>query len=386
MLNITYISDSKSTEIYPLNVGRCESTLHFGARSSAQQWKEALRDMSDGDLELNSRLLPTSNAVNLIKGLKPGDSITLKDEFIAKLKNIGAESYKTRDVESDLKGEYPLLFTESASDYFTLCDKGIHEDLERLKLAWSARTLSESERESWMLAGVIIHGELNKIHISPGVKLRSCIINTEGGDVVLGPNSEVMEGACIRGPFTLGESSQVRMGALIYGPTSIGKHCKVGGELSNVVFHDYSNKAHGGFLGNSVLGSWCNLGAETTSSNLKNTYGKVKIYSDREKSLVKSELIFCGLLMGDHSKTGIHTAFNTATVVGAFCNVFGPDTPPKHIPSFSWGGSDGLEVYKVEQAISTARKVMARRGLKLSPVIEVEILKLFSDSKEDREK
>lgn len=386
MLNITFISDSTSSEIYPLNVGRCESTLHFGARSAAQQWNEALGKMNGDDIELNSRLLPTSFAISIIKGLKPGDILTFKGDFIAKIISPNSDKTQNLELENEIVDENSLLIAESAADYFELCERGISEDLERLKLAWSARTLSESERDAWRLSGVIIHGELEKIHVSPGVKIRSCVINTEGGDVVLGPNSEIMEGACIRGPFTLGESSQVRMGTMIYGPTSIGKHCKVGGEVSNVVFHDYSNKAHGGFLGNSVIGSWCNLGADTTASNLKNTYGEVKIYSGGAKSLVESERLFCGLLMGDHSKTSIHTAFNTATVVGAFCNVFGAGTPPKHIPSFSWGGSEGLEIYKVEQAISTARKVMARRNLTLSPENEVDILKLFSESEGDRQK
>jgi UDP-N-acetylglucosamine diphosphorylase/glucosamine-1-phosphate N-acetyltransferase len=323
--------------------------------------------------------MPTSEAANIIRGMKPGDSWRNGEDVFAIIKGE-----KIRHIDPDIDKHSNLLFTESAADYFEMCGTGLNEDFEKLKLSWSVRTLSEEEREAWALVGVIVHGELDKIHLAPGAIVRSCNLNTEKGDVILGPNSEVMEGSNIRGPFVLGENSQLRMGSNVYGPTSIGKHCKVGGELSNVVIHDYSNKAHGGFLGNSVIGSWCNLGAETSASNLKNTYGEIEIYSGKMKKNIKSGRTFCGLLMGDHSKTAIHTAFDTATVVGAFCNIFGSGTPPKHIPSFSWGGSDGLTEYRLEQAISTAGKVLSRRGLELTPEKESEIVKLFSITEEER--
>lgn len=371
MQKIIFFSDSKCANIYPLNIGRCESSLHFGVRSVAQQWSDILAGI-DSDIEINSRLMPTSEAANIIRGMKPGDSWGNGEDVFAIIKGE-----KIRHIDPDIDKHSNLLFTESAADYFEMCGAGLKEDFEKLKLSWSVRTLSEEEREAWALFGVIVHGELDKIHLAPGAIVRSCNLNTEKGDVILGPNSEVMEGSNIRGPFVLGENSQLRMGSNVYGPTSIGKHCKVGGELSNVVIHDYSNKAHGGFLGNSVIGSWCNLGAETSASNLKNTYGEIEIYSGKMKKNIKSGRTFCGLLMGDHSKTAIHTAFDTATVVGAFCNIFGAGTPPKHIPSFSWGGSDGLTEYRLEQAISTAGKVLSRRGLELTPEKESEIVKLF---------
>jgi UDP-N-acetylglucosamine diphosphorylase/glucosamine-1-phosphate N-acetyltransferase len=378
MQKIIFFSDSKCANIYPLNVGRCESTLHFGVRSVSQQWSDILAGI-DSDIEINSRLMPTSDAAKIIRGMKPGDSWGNGEDVFAIIKGE-----KIRHIDSDIDKHSNLLFTESAADYFEMCGTGLNEDFEKLKLSWSVRTLSEEEREAWALVGVIVHGELDKIHLAPGAIVRSCNLNTEKGDVILGPNSEVMEGSNIRGPFVLGENSQLRMGSNVYGPTSIGKHCKVGGELSNVVIHDYSNKAHGGFLGNSVIGSWCNLGAETSASNLKNTYGEIEIYSGKMKKNIKSGRTFCGLLMGDHSKTAIHTAFDTATVVGAFCNIFGSGTPPKHIPSFSWGGSDGLTEYRLEQAISTAGKVLSRRGLELTPEKESEIVKLFSITEEER--
>ncbi|MGB2423539.1 MAG: glucose-1-phosphate thymidylyltransferase, partial [Flavobacteriales bacterium] len=223
-----------------------------------------------------------------------------------------------------------------------------------------------------------VHGPMDRIHVAPGAVLRDATFNTEQGDVVLGPGAEVMEGCRIRAPFALGEGSTLRMGSLVYGPTAVGQGCKVGGELSNVVVHDWSNKAHGGFLGNSVLGSWCNLGAETTCSNLKNTYGEIAEWSAADGSFQGRGRTFCGLIMGDHSKTAIHTAFSTATVVGVMCNVFGDKTPPRHVPSFSWGIAG--ETYDVERALETARKVMARRSQDLTGEDESRIRAAFKAS------
>ena len=378
MQKVIFFSDSKCANIYPLNIGRCESTLHFGGRSVALQWRDLLAGIQS-DFEINSRLMPTNEAAKILRGMEPGDTWGNGEDVYARM-----NGEQKRQIKPDLDINSDLLFANSSADYFEMCGAGLAEDLENMKLSWSVRTLSEEEREAWALLGVIVHGELEKIHLAPGAIVRSCNINTEEGDVILGPNAEVMEGSNIRGPFVLGESSQLRMGSNVYGPTSIGKHCKVGGELSNVVIHDYSNKAHGGFLGNSVIGSWCNLGAETSASNLKNTYGEIKMYSAEMKEYINSGKTFCGLLMGDHSKTGIHTAFDTATVVGAFCNIFGASTPPKHIPSFSWGGSEGLIEHRLEQAISTASKVFARRGLELTPEKESEIAKLFSSTEGER--
>lgn len=378
MTNIIFFSDSKCINLYPLNLGKCASTLHFGVRSVSTQWVEAIAEnkiKNTSSIRLNSRLMPTKASVEFVCQMISGDKWVVNGETLAEIEG---------DVSKEVGGDVFAILTASAADYFELCGEGIRTDIERLKLVWGARSLNESERESWAMNGVFFHGDLEQVHISPGVKIRSCTINTESGDVIIGPHSEIMEGSCIRGPFALGDNSTVKMGSQIYGPTSIGQHCKVGGEVSNIVMHDYSNKGHGGFVGNSVIGSWCNLGAETTSSNLKNTYGEVKLYSAKERKLINGGRIFCGILMGDHSKTAIHTAFNTATVVGAFCNVFGKGAPEKHIPSFTWGGSEGVKEYRIEQAISTAKKVMARRNVELTFKEEAAIEKLFNDTSADR--
>jgi UDP-N-acetylglucosamine diphosphorylase/glucosamine-1-phosphate N-acetyltransferase len=373
MTQLRFFSDSNSDLIYPLNIGRSASTLHFGARSVSTQWKEALEYKVRTLISLNSRLFPTQKAIEVVTNMKAGDRWESEGILLAEAEGTGGTSVG--------KGIHAPL-ASSPTDYYEHCGVGIAEDLSRMKRAWSTRTLSEEEREGWAHVGVFFQGELDRVHVAPGAKIRSCTINTENGDVMLGLDSEIMEGSNIRGPFVLGAFSKLKMGSQIYGPTTIGAHCKIGGELNNVVIHDYTNKAHGGFIGNSVLGSWCNLGAGTVSSNLKNTYGEVEVWSKSERSMVTSGSIFCGLLMADHSKTAINTSFNTGTVVGAFCNIF--EKPAKHIASFSWGGSENCGAYEIEKAISTARIVMGRRDLPLGDSDTDKIRMLFKETEVDR--
>jgi UDP-N-acetylglucosamine diphosphorylase/glucosamine-1-phosphate N-acetyltransferase len=207
----------------------------------------------------------------------------------------------------------------------------------------------------------------DKLFIEPGaVILPGCIINAATGPVYIGRDTEVMEGSMLRGPIALCEHSVVKMGAKIYGASTIGVGCKVGGEINNVVFFANSNKAHDGFLGNSVIGEWCNLGADTNCSNLKNNYDGVQVWHEASGKSVSTGLTFCGLMMGDHSKCAINTMFNTGTVVAVSCNIFGAGFPGKFIPSFSWGGSDKIIAYNFEKSIETANRMMDRRGKKLS--------------------
>jgi len=353
-----------SPDLYPLNVLREEHALHFGVRSIANQWQECLQ--AKPNTLIHPRLLPTHANVAVVLRLTEGQHWTHQGERVAQ---CGAGSLA-------LEGGPNPDMLKQAPDLFERAAEGLQGDLVRLRLAWRLRTLEEEEREAWARVGVIVHGPMARIHLAPGAVLRDASLNTEGGDIVIGPDAEVMEGCRIRAPFALGEGSTLRMGTLVYGPTTVGSHCKVGGELSNVVIHDFSNKAHGGFLGNSVLGSWCNLGAETTCSNLKNTYGEIAEWSESECALKGRGRTFCGLLMGDHSKSAIHTAFNTATVVGAMCNVFGASMPPKHLPSFSWG-TEG-DVHDVERGLATARKVMDRRNVVMTSEEESRIRTAFA--------
>ena len=372
MVEIIFFSDSNCDQLYPLNFGKCESSIHFGARSISDQWKDALSNLNNTRIRLNSRLLPTSDSIDVVSTLNSGDKWIQGGVLIAE--NEGLTEGQT------LSHSTPPNLLNSSIEVFEKCALGIDEDLERMKFNWRTRTLTEDERSSWAEIGVFINGPIERIHVAPGATIRDCSLNTENGDIVLGKDSEIMEGSRIRGPFVLGPKSQIKMGSVVYGPTTIGASCKVGGEINNSVIHDYSNKAHDGFLGNSVISSWCNLGAMTTSSNLKNNYSDIKIWDEGKKNYSNSGSTFCGLLMGEHSKTAINTAFNTGTVVGAFCNVFGNGTPEKHISSFTWGGVNNSVPHDLEKAIETAKKVMDRRGVELSKEEEERIRELFNSS------
>lgn len=241
-------------------------------------------------------------------------------------------------------------------DIFSLNDNAIRADY---------KLITAGSNSAPVPAGVTVTG--SDIFIEEGANVYpGTIINAQAGPVYIGKHTEVLEGTMIRGPLALCEQGVIKMGAKIYGATTIGPGCKVGGEINNTVFFANSNKAHDGYLGNAVIGEWCNLGADTNCSNLKNNYDEVKVWSEQQGALVATGLTFCGLLMGDHSKCGINTMFNTGTVVGVSANIYGGSFPDKFIPSFSWGGSEGMVTYKLDKAMETANRMMGRRNKTLS--------------------
>jgi UDP-N-acetylglucosamine diphosphorylase/glucosamine-1-phosphate N-acetyltransferase len=241
--------------------------------------------------------------------------------------------------------------------------------------------LTEGRRSQRLSAHNTVIGDPDLIFLEEGAVVEASILNTKGGPIYIGKDAEVMEGCIIRGPLVLSDHAQLKMGAKVYGPSVFGPECRVGGEVNNSVMLGYSNKGHDGFLGNSVLGEWCNLGADTNNSNLKNTYGPIKVHSYAAGGDVDTGLTFCGLIMGDHAKSGINTMFNTGTVVGVAANVFGGGFPPKHIPSFAWGGADGFETYDVERALVTARRVMGRRNVPLDALDEAVLRHIFANTR-----
>ena len=261
------------------------------------------------------------------------------------------------------------------SDIFSLNTKAIENDFE----------LITKNRESMPLPSFARAIGRENIFIEEGADLSICMINATDGPVYIGKDAKILEGCLIRGPFVLGDNSVLKMGAKIYGGTSIGPHCKVGGEVNKIVMQGYSNKGHDGYLGNAVIGEWCNLGAATNNSNLKNNYSEVKLWDYSSRSFAKTGLQFCGLIMGDHSKAGINTMFNTGTVVGIACNIFGAGYQKNFIPSFSWGGSDSsYKTHRIDKVIETANLVMQRRGKELDET-DIEILKhVFNQSSEYR--
>jgi UDP-N-acetylglucosamine diphosphorylase/glucosamine-1-phosphate N-acetyltransferase len=222
------------------------------------------------------------------------------------------------------------------------------------------------------------------IFIEEGVELRDATLNAESGPIYLGKNSVVQEGAVVRGSFALCEGAQLNMGAKVRGDTTIGPFSKVGGEISNSVIFGYTNKSHDGFLGNSVLGEWCNLGADTNTSNMKNNYALIKLWNHSERRFEQTDLQFCGLMMGDHGKSGINTMFNTATVVDVCSTLFGGGYQRTYIPPFTWGGDSKLETYQLTKALEMMERVLERRNMTLSPDDREIYTYLFESSRDLR--
>ncbi len=253
-------------------------------------------------------------------------------------------------------GETPLIVNQRW-DLLSVNDAAILHDISLIKESVSFQEIPKS---------ITVIGSKDAIYIEEGASLEACTLNTTEGPIYISNGAEIMEGSNIRGPFVMCENSVVKMGAKIYGATTIGPSCKVGGELSNVIFQGFSNKGHDGFLGNSYIGEWCNLGADTNVSNLKNNYGPVSAYCYEKEQQVNTGMQFLGLFMGDHSKTGINTMFNTGSVVGVSCNLYGAGFFPKNTPSFSWGEPSSLVPFRIEKATEYANRMMERRSEKLS--------------------
>lgn len=272
-----------------------------------------------------------------------------------------------------------------------------NEEIIKLRHPWDIFSLNERAiamdfimltqgRNSQPIPQGVLAINSDRIFIEDGALVNiGCIMNPDKGYIYIGKNAEVLEGAMLRGSVALCGSAVVKMGAKIYTGTTIGPGCKVGGEISNVVFFANSNKGHDGYLGNAVVGEWCNLGADTNCSNLKNNYDKIKVWDEHRFKSIQTGLTFCGLLMGDHSKCGINTMFNTGTVVGVSANVFGGSFPEKFIPSFSWGGSDGMTTYKLDRALETADRMMERRGTRLSEAEKRMYAHIFARTQEQRD-
>jgi UDP-N-acetylglucosamine diphosphorylase/glucosamine-1-phosphate N-acetyltransferase len=327
---------------------------------------------------INASIFANEELTVAIKNLNSGEALMFDNNLIA-LRTTAVLNHKEElAFASSLKkvpftaNYYPL---QRVWDIFSHNDNAIKADFQLLTKG----------RQSQQLPEYVTALNPSNIFIEPGAKVYPCIINAEAGPVYIGKDAEIMEGCIIRGSFVLGEHAVLKMGAKVYGGTTIGPGCKVGGEISNVVFFANSNKGHDGFLGNAVIGEWCNLGADTNCSNLKNNYDEVKIWDEYENKSLKTGLQFCGLIMGDHSKCGINTMFNTGTVAGVSCNIYGAGFPEKFIPSFSWGGSDGMVTYALDKAINTANKMMIRRNKELSEA-EIKILHhIFSQTEKQRE-
>lgn len=375
-MNIILFDDRRYENLLPLTFTRPVAEIRVGILTITEKWEKWLGQkcswltrnylqtkfpsiQTNDNLFVNGGLLPDKELKEVIGKLE-FNQVLLKDGQIlaARLGKQRIENLLT-DFQNGLKtNEYNQSINkiDFPWDIFTLNGEEIEKDFQLLTKGRKSAQLSSS-------VGVI--GQ-ERVFVESGARLEFVTLNASSGPVYIGKDTEIMEGSHIRGPFALLEGSQVKMGAKIYGPTTIGPQCKIGGELNNVVVFGFSNKSHDGFLGNSVIGEWCNIGADTNSSNLKNNYADIKVWNYVHKRFISTGLQFCGLIMGDHSKCGINTMFNTGTIVGVNCNVFGDGFPRTFIPDFSWGGPQGFTVFETEKAFEVASKVMGRRGVSLT--------------------
>lgn len=321
---------------------------------------------------INASFLPNEVLVEMVKNLELNQAIFHEDEVVAFFANEGEEV----DFDSFDVIEYTdeCIKIENTWDIFQKNDAAIREDFELLTEDRFSQPIPKSVN--------VIAPE--NIFIEEGAKLEFITLNASTGPIYIGKNSEIMEGSVIRGPFALCESGRVKLATKVYGATTVGPYSVIGGEVNNSVLIGYSNKGHDGFLGNSVLGEWCNIGADSNNSNLKNNYEEVKLWSYETENFAKTGLQFCGLMMGDHSKCGINTMFNTGTVVGVSANIFGAGFPRNFVPSYSWGGASGFMTYITKKAFETAKIVMARRNVEFSEQDAKILEHVFEETKKYR--
>jgi len=322
---------------------------------------------------INASYLPNPILVELISNLERNQAVFRGDEVLAfytqeSQEEVNFDTYEIIEFNGD------CITVEHTWDIFAKNDAALREDFELLTEDRTSQPIPKS-------VNVI---SPSSIFIEEGAKLEFVTLNASTGPIYIGKNSEIMEGSVIRGPFALCEEAQVKLATKVYGATTVGPHCRIGGEVNNSVLFGYSNKGHDGFLGNSVLGEWCNIGADSNNSNLKNNYEEVKLWSYESENFAKTGLQFCGLMMGDHSKCGINTMFNTGTVVGVSANIFGSGFPRNFVPSFSWGGASGFVTYLTKKAFEVAKIVMDRRHVEFTEQDKAILEHVFEESKKWR--
>jgi UDP-N-acetylglucosamine diphosphorylase/glucosamine-1-phosphate N-acetyltransferase len=372
-MNTILFDGYSRTDLLPFTFTRPVAAIRFGILTIAEKWQKQLNSavsfltqdylqpkfplLTQADnLLINGSVCPDEILLSEINMLKPGEALYAGNLLIAAyvkaadVPDFDETAFQATKVIS--KQENPLRIA-FVYDIFSKNDKAIAADFELLTKGRKSQPIASTNQ--------VVNPE--RIFIEPGAKVEFSILNASAGPIYVGHDAEIMEGCKVRGPFALCDHGGLKMDAKIYGPTTVGPHCKVGGEVNNVVFFAYSNKGHDGFLGNAVIGEWCNLGADTNCSNLKNTYDEVKLWSYRTQRFDKTGLTFCGLMMADHAKCGINTMFNTGTVVGVGANIFGAGFPRNFIPSFAWGGAQGFETFDLNKFYKMAAAMCSRRNV-----------------------
>lgn len=389
-MNYVLFDDRLRQTLLPLTYTRPVCDCRVGIMTIREKWETILKtktstltesylskkykmQLAEEIILINGAICPDENLLKAIENLTIGENLisgkekynqvvaihTTKEkfanisykDFLSNLNELLNSTNNTTIV--NYNNDYVAI--TSLASIFVLTETEIEKDYDILTRCRKSQTISPTNK---------VFGD--KIFIEQGAKIECSILNSTTGPIYIGKNCEVMENSVIRGPFAMQDGSIIKVGAKIYGGTTIGPHCKVGGEVENVVFFGYANKAHDGFFGNSVLGEWCNIGADSNTSNLKNTYDEVKLWSIEHVKFEETGTIFCGTIMGDHSKCGINTMFNTGTVIGVSSNVFGEGYQRNYIPSFAWGANSGRRIYDINKAIRVAEIVEKRRNVILT--------------------
>ena len=376
LLPLTYTKPVADLRIGILTIReKWEKHLGYTTSTLTEEYLEKRYPMVEmaENIMINASFCPTESLIKIIRNLKKNEAIFKDEDVIAfytteKQEAVDFSTYKAIEFDED------IIQVKNTWDIFSKNENAIQEDF---ALITSGRTSQPIPRTV-----NVINPE--NIFIEEGAQLTFATLNATTGPIYIGKNALIMEGCLVRGSLALCENAVLKMGAKIYGATTVGPNCKIGGEVGNSVLFQNTNKGHEGYLGNSVLGEWCNLGANTNNSNLKNNYAEVKLWSYEQERFAKTELQFCGLIMGDHSKCSINTMFNTGTVVGVSANIFGSGFPRNFVPSFSWGGSAGFKTYNTNKAFEVATKVMERRAIEFTKLDQDILEEVFEQTQKYR--
>ena len=385
-MNLILFDGAERNHLLPLTFTRPIALCRIGILTIAEKWEKHLNIKasyltqdylsekfkviySGENLYVNGAVCPSVELVEAIKALKENSSLVKNDILIAIRSSVKAKSFEDLVSENSMNFEGEFTYVNRPWKIFAENAKELECDFELITKGRKSQPLSNTNT---------VIGD--RIFLEDGARVEAAILNSTNGPIYMAKDAEIMEGAIVRGGLALGEHSQLKLGAKIYGAVTLGPYVKVGGEVNNSVIFGYSNKGHDGFLGNSVLGEWCNIGADSNNSNLKNNYDEVRLWSYVRNGFEKTGLQFCGLIMGDHSKCGINTMFNTGTVIGVSCNIYGSGFPRNFVPSFSWGGAGGFTEYKINKALETAERVMSRRGIKLDETEEKILTHLYEQT------
>ena len=367
-MTIIFFDDQSRETLFPLTFTRPVADLRIGILKISEKWNFHFKSESSyltapylqakfkfkssaQNLFINGSICPDDKLLAAIENLKEGQSLIKGAICIAAKSNHASFNYQDTKAFEHIVFEHDVLKISYPEDIFRLNNLALKADFDLITKGRISQPLSKTNT----LIG-------DDIFIEEGVEAECSTFNTKNGPIYLGKNAQVWEGCHVRGALALCDSATIKMGAKIYGATTIGPNSKVGGEINNAVIWGNSSKGHDGFLGNAVLGEWCNIGADSNNSNLKNNYAEVKIWDYKSERFRKTGLQFCGLIMGDHAKCGINTMFNTGTVVGVGANIFGAGFPRNFVADFAWGGASGFEVYTLNKMFETTEKVFERRN------------------------